>query len=65
MKFRNVSGHFTIISLTTYTALYPLMLIGETINPYIPKEVLQDFETEHFVDFFSETKKSMKIEKVF
>lgn len=43
VKFRNGSGHFTIISLATYAALYQSMLLGETINPYIPKEVLQDF----------------------
>lgn len=43
VKFRNVSTHFTIISLATFAALYQWMLIGETIKPYIPREVLQDF----------------------
>lgn len=66
VKFRNVSGHFTVLSLATYAALYQLILIGETINPCILKEVLQDFlRLNILLTFFPKTKKLMKTEKVF
>lgn len=66
VKFRNVRGHFTVLSLATYAALYQLMLIGETIKPSILKEVLQDFLRLNILfAFFPKTKKLMKTEKVF